>query len=291
MGVGLVMNLLLKNHQSIGDVLMLTACVRDLKRWYPEINVMVDTSCNALFDNNPYISKAFPIGESVIDIKMEYPLIHKISDKDVHFLQGFIEYLNEKLSLRIKLTEFKADLHLTEEEKKPTIEQPYWVMVAGGKSDFTAKHWWKEAWQEVVDKSKVKFVTIGGKEHLANHCTDITGTINMQGKTTIRESFGLIYNAVGVISPVTYAMHVAACFNKQCVVISGGREHWWWEKYPGHQFIHTIGALDCCRSGGCWKNHCENKDTAGHQKCLALINPEKIAEVINGITSISQSSN
>jgi hypothetical protein len=26
-----------------------------------------------------------------------------------------------------------------------------------------------------------------------------------------------------------------------------------WEAYPGHQFIHTIGVLPCCRLGGCWK--------------------------------------
>ena len=278
------MKLLLRNHQSIGDVLMLTACVRDLKRWYPDINVTVDTSCNVLFDNNPYLSKTLPIGESVIDIKMEYPLIHKISEKDVHFLNGFIDYLNEKLSLRIKLTEFKGDLHLTEKEKSERIiKEPYWIMVAGGKNDFTAKLWWQEAWQEIVDKSNVKFVTIGGKEHLNTHCTGLAGTINMQGKTSIREAIQLIYHSEGVVSPVTFAMHTAACFNKPCIVIAGGREHWWWEKYPGHQFIHTIGALDCCRGGGCWKNHCDKKDDKGHQKCLALIDPAKVAEIINKI--------
>lgn len=275
------MNLLLKNHQSIGDVMMLTACVRDLKRWYPDCNVMVDTSCNILFAGNPYLAGSFPIGSDVIDIKMEYPLIHKIGDRDVHFLYGFIEYLNEKLSLRIKLTEFKSDLYLSEKEKTERIvQEPYWVMVAGGKGDFTAKHWWLEAWQEVVDKAKVKFVTIGGKEHLNYHCK-LNNVIDMQGKTTIRQAIQLIYHSKGVISPVTFAMHTAACFDKPCVVIAGGREHWWWEKYPGHVFIHTIGALDCCRSGGCWKNHCINKNEKGHQKCLELIDTGKVAEIIN----------
>ena len=248
---------------------MLTACVRDLKKWYPSINVMVDTSCNALFENNPYLAKLFPIGEDVLDIKMEYPLIHKIGERDVHFLHGFIEFINERLGLRVKLTEFKPDIHLSEEEKQPKITEPYWVMVAGGKNDFTAKHWWQEAWQEVIDKAHVKFVTIGGKEHLANHCTELTGVTNLQGRTTIREAISLIAHSDGVISPVTFAMHTAAFFDKPCVVIAGGREHWWWE---------------CCRIGGCWKNHCENKDEQGHQKCLAMIDPGKVAEIINKIS-------
>jgi len=274
------MNLLLKNHQSIGDVIMLTACVRDIKRWYPEINIMVDTSANVLFENNPYISKVFPIGEEVIDIQMEYPLIHKVGDQDVHFLYGFIDFINKKLSLRVKLTEFKGDLHLTADEKKDNPPEPYWVMLAGGKGDFTAKHWWKEAWQTVVDKSKVHFVTIGGKEHEQHH-SKLTGVTDMVGKTSIREALKLIYHSSGVISPVTFAMHTAAIFDKPCVCIAGGREHWWWEKYPGHHHIHTMGALDCCKSGGCWKSHCSNKNDKGQQKCLALINPGQIAEIIN----------
>jgi hypothetical protein len=40
------------------------------------------------------------------------------------------------------------------------------------------------------------------------------------------------------------------------VVIAGGREPPHWEAYPGHQFLHTIGALPCCATGGCWRSRC-----------------------------------
>lgn len=278
------MNLLLRNHQSVGDIIMLTACVRDLKRWYPEFNIRVSTSCDTLFENNPYICKEFPIGETIIDIKMEYPLIHQLHEKDVHFLHGFIDFLNEKLSLRVKLTEFKGDLYLTEEEKAwNPIGEPYWIMVAGGKSDFPSKIWKAEAWQEVVDNvKKYKIVTIGGKEHKQYH-PELKGAIDMVGKTSIRQSLSLIYNSCGIVSPVTFAMHAAACFDKPAVVIAGGREHWFWEKYWNHKFLHTIGSLDCCREGGCWKNECDNKTEEGHQKCLEMINPKTVAKFINEI--------
>ena len=280
------MNLLLKNHQSIGDVLTLTACVRDLKRWYPNINVGVSTSCNALFENNPYITTTFPVGEPLIDVRMEYPLIHSLHERDVHFIHGFIDHLNDKFSLRVKLTEFKGDLHLSEKEKnwKPVLD-PYWVMVAGGKSDFPAKIWKADAWQTVVNnitsnEKGLKVVTIGGAEHKKHH-PQLKGVVDMVGKTTIRQSLSLIYNSCGVVSPVTYAMHAAACFDKPAVIVAGGREHWFWEKYWNHHFLHTIGSLECCRDGGCWKSECDNRTVEGHQKCLELINPEEVARLIN----------
>jgi len=265
----------------VGDIVMLTACVRDLKRWYPELNIQVATSCDDLFENNPYIGPLSP-GDSIIDIKMEYPDIHHLHEKDVHFLNGFIDFINEKLSLRVKLTEFKGDLHLTEEEKawKP-IDEDYWVMVAGGKPDFPAKIWKKEAWQEVVDNvKKYKIVTIGGKESSHIH-PKLNGVIDMVGKTTIRQSLSLIYNSCGVVSPVTFAMHAAACFDKPAVVVAGGREHWYWEKYWKHKFLHAIGSLSCCKEGGCWKNNCINTTKEGHQRCLELIDPKQVAEMID----------
>jgi hypothetical protein len=51
------------------------------------------------------------------------------------------------------------------------------------------------------------------------------------------------------------------------VVIAGGREAPHWEAYPGHQFIHTVGVLRCCATGGCWKSHTkplgDGKDAPG----------------------------
>jgi hypothetical protein len=58
-------------------------------------------------------------------------------------------------------------------------------------------------------------------------------------------------------------MHLAAAVPSKndrlrpCVVIAGGREPPHWEAYPGHQFLHTVGTLPCCASGGCWKSRCQ----------------------------------
>jgi hypothetical protein len=86
-----------------------------------------------------------------------------------------------------------------------------------------------------------------------------------------------MYHASGVLCPVTFAMHLAAAVeinpkrcktkNRPCVVVAGGREPSTWESYTHHRYLHTMGSLDCCDSGGCWKSRCmkvgdgDKKDT------------------------------
>lgn len=61
---------------------------------------------------------------------------------------------------------------------------------------------------------------------------------------------------------MTLMMHLAAAVERKhsglhdrpCVVVAGGRERPTWEAYPHHQFIHTVGALPCCKQGGCWRS-------------------------------------
>jgi hypothetical protein len=75
----------------------------------------------------------------------------------------------------------------------------------------------------------------------------------------------LVYNADGVLCPVTFAMHLAAAvgtkpgkpLNRACVVVAGGREPSHWEAYTHHQYIGTNGALPCCDAGGCWRSRCQ----------------------------------
>lgn len=56
-----VRRLVLRSFQSPGDVLMLTAAVRDLHAAHPgKFQTDVRTSAPALWDNNPYLT---PLGE------------------------------------------------------------------------------------------------------------------------------------------------------------------------------------------------------------------------------------
>lgn len=263
--------LLIKNYQSPGDIVMLTAAIRDLKVNYPEFQINVSTSCSEIWDNNPHLDRTITEStEGVEIVNAEYPLIHKSNTHPYHFIHGFRMYLQNKLNLGIVQGEFRGDIHISDIEKswisqvqELGINDKFWIIMAGGKYDFTAKWWNPENYQKVVDhfKGKLLFVQCGEKDHFHPKLNNVLDFI---GKTDTRQFIRLVYHSAGVLCPVTFAMHAAAAIktkpeqplNRPCVVIAGGREPTQWEAYPHHRYLHTLGSLPCCDNGGCWKSRC-----------------------------------
>jgi ADP-heptose:LPS heptosyltransferase len=161
---------------------------------------------------------------------------------------------------------------------------PYWIVVAGGKYDFTIKWWHFRRWQGVVDhfRDRLLFVQVGEADH---YHPPLRGVLDLRGRTTMRELVRLVYHAEGVICPVTLLMHLAAAVElksgaiaqRACVVVAGGRESPHWERYPTHQFLDVVGALPCCADGGCWRSRVvplgdgDEKDRAPHL-CERVVN-------------------
>ncbi len=265
-----VKKLILRSFQSPGDVLMLTAAVRDLHRAHPgQFQTDMRTSADALWENNPNLTRLREGEPGVNLLDMHYPLIDQSSQRPYHFIHGYVQYLEQQLRLPIPVTRFQGDVYLAEQEKLlPAgladfgIRDGFWIVVAGGKYDFTYK-WWS-GYQKVVDhfRGVIQFVQCGEVGHWH---PPLDGVINLIGKTSTREFIRLMYHADGVLCPVTFAMHLAAAVPppptaigaRACVVIAGGRESPHWEAYPQHQFLHTVGALRCCAQGGCWKSRCQ----------------------------------
>ena len=262
--------LILRNFQSPGDIVMLTAAVRDLHAACPgEFVTDVRTPCPALWEHNPHITPLSGQDRDVEVIDCHYPLIHQSNHAPYHFLHGFIDYLNGKLGVAIRPTRFCGDIHLAPCEKQwiSQVEEivhwpmPFWIVVAGGKRDFTIKWWARERYQAVVDHfaGKIQFVQVGESGHAHPPLRDV---IDLRGKTDLRQLIRLTHHAQGVLCPVTLLMHLAAAVevrpgmpkNRPCVVVAGGREPPHWEAYPHHQFLHRAGALRCCDDGGCWKS-------------------------------------
>jgi ADP-heptose:LPS heptosyltransferase len=299
--------LILRNFLSAGDIVMLTAAVRDLHRAYPgEFLTDVRTPFPDLWAHNPFITALDENEPGVEVIECHYPLIHQSNTTPCHFLHGFPADLNEQLGLRIRVTAFKGDIYISEEEKAwfSKIEsgtgstEPFWLLVSGGKLDYTIKWWDHERYQQVVDhfRGRIQFVQVGEPSH---HHPPLRGVVDLRGDTDLRRLARLMYHAQGAISPVSLLMHLAAAVetppgaprNRPCVVIAGGREPPHFTAYPHHQFIHTVGALRCCDNGGCWKSRTlplgdgDVKDQAGElcvdvvgrlPRCMHMITVEEV---------------
>ena len=283
---------ILKNFQSPGDILMLSAAVRDLKLSHPEIIVDVRTPCPEIWENNPYLT---PLKENDKDVEVfdvGYPIINDSNEGPWHFVHGFRLDIEDKLKLQIKATKFRGDIFLTNDEKNwismihehfTGEDTPYWLICDGGKNDYTAKHWIPEYAQEVVDyfKDKIQFVQFGA-EGPNHHHPVLNGVINLIGKTDLRQFIRLAYNSDGVVCPVTLALHLAAALpqkqgkprNKPCVVTAGGREPCTFTKYTHHQYLDANGLLPCCDNGGCWKSRTDklnDGDSKDNELCLDTV--------------------
>ena len=174
-------------------------------------------------------------------------------------------------------------------------------------------NWHKSLWeiyrfQKVVNAfPSIRFVQIGAREHFHKPLQG-SNVINLIGKTNIRQLIRLFYWSAGVITPVSFPMHLAAAVEvhpmyrrktRPCIVIAGGREPAQWEAYPNHQYLHTCGILPCCDNGGCWKSRItklhdnsskdesiclrpvQSKSGQIIPECMNLITSDKVIELID----------
>ncbi len=251
---------------------MLTAAVRDLHAAHPgKFQTDVRTSADALFEYNPHITRLANGDKEARTLPMHYPLIHQSNQRPYHFLHGYPQYLEQQLEIRIPLTRFAGDIHLSRQEQQSPLdcgvaELPgrFWIIVAGGKYDFTAKWWNPEYYQQVVEYfvGKIQFVQCGEAGHWH---PPLKSVVNLVGQTSLRQFIHLMHFAEGVLCPVTLAMHLAAAVptsagqpkHRAAVVVAGGREPPHWEAYPHHRFLSNVGSLSCCAEGGCWRSRCQ----------------------------------
>jgi ADP-heptose:LPS heptosyltransferase len=299
--------IILRNFQSPGDIVMLTAAVRDLHRAHPgRFTVDVRTPCPALWEHNPWIRPLRESDPTVTVIACEYPRVHQSNRLPGHFVEAFGAFLGERLGVRVPSSDFRGDVHLApvEREWMSQVEEsvgapvPFWLVNAGGKFDFTAKWWDRARYQAVIDhfRGRILFVQVGEGGH---HHPPLDGVLDLRGRTDLRQLVRLVHHAQGALTPVSLLMHLAAAVevkegrpkNRACVVVAGGREPPHWEAYPHHQYVSAVGALLCCDQGGCWKSRVvplhdgDEKDRPEHlcvdvvgtlPRCMHLIRAEDV---------------
>ena len=224
----------------------------------------VRTPCGSLWNFNPYLTHLDENDPEVESIQLDLSLIDWSNRTPYHALEGFIDNLNEQLGLRVRCTEFKGDIHLSLREKRSIARaragRKTVAVLAGvcrGRHEITVKWWDTGRYQEVVDAfgGRIQFVQAGSG---CDYHPRLEGTIDLRGRTNVRELLQLIYHAEGVLCGVTGPMHLSAAVElpgrpqcvRPCVVIAGGREPAHWEQYPGHQFIHNVGALPAATRAG-----------------------------------------
>ncbi len=246
--------LLIRHRLAPGDVLVCTAAIEALKRQYPgQYRVMVETSCDPVFENNPHVEPLIN-GECAV-LELEYPAISRSNQEPIHFMGAFVENLAEQLNINLRLDCSRPSLYLSDAEKVRPELPLYCLINAGYKSDFTCKHPGRNVYQEIVDHfaGRLLFVQVGEKNPSHQH-QPLEGVVDMIGKTSIRELIRLAYHSLLGVGPETFLGHVFAAFERPYVCFAGGRVPTSWIHYPTTTTLSTVGKLPCCEMGGCWKS-------------------------------------
>ena len=267
--------ILLEHKLAPGDVVATTALVRDIKLTYgDQITLGFDTNFPAIYEHNPHIVPMRKNDPGVQHVVLCYSagITSAGRGNKHHFITWHHKDFTNKTGLHVPVHFPKPDLHLTEYEKNTRpVKGRYWLVFGGGKTDMTTKHWDFKRYQEVVDRLRMyglRFAQSGSTKP-GNVHPPMRDVLNLVGWGYVRQMMWQIYHCEGVIAPITCAMHMAAAFDKPCVVIAGGREEPWWEEYSDawgafgpkaaptkvpHRYLHTVGLLDCCAAKGCWRN-------------------------------------
>lgn len=311
--------IVLHSHLALGDIVTLTAVPRELHRLYPgQFQIAVDTPFPGLWEHNPHIVAHADYAQDW-ERWGEWELIHCHYDQDpiysvhrsnehpVHMLTSYCQDVANRLNLpSLYPAQLMGDIHLSREEygwKSMPHErhnvQRYWLICAGGKTDFTTKWYPALHWQRVVDyfAGRIQFVQVGASGDGHYH-PKLDGVINLVGQTDVRQLVRLVHSACGVVCGITSLMHMAAAVPlptwqrrpRPCVVVAGGRESRTWYSYPTHRILESVGSLPCCAEGGCWQSHTvplgnpeeQAKQRLCHRvvhgvpRCMALIRPEAV---------------
>ncbi len=247
-----------------GDILTMTAAVESLHLTYPgEYETDVRTPASEIWHHNPRITKIADDDPGAEKIALQYSSINRSNQEHLPFLAGYTEDLGRKIGRPLSLKVNRPCLYMNEDEKNwvDQVRQhvtsgrkvPFWLVNAGIKSDYTAKAWPVEYFQEVVTHTlgRIQWVQVGAKEH--DH-PQLNGVINLIGETDHRQLIRLAWHARGGLGPVTYLQHLCAAWEKPYICLVGGREPATWVHYPLQHTLHTVGLLECCRTSACWKS-------------------------------------
>lgn len=232
--------LILQNYQSPGDILMLTAAVRDLHRSFPNPFITdVRTPCPHLWEHNPYLTRLDSADPEALEIECHYPSIHTSNLRPRYFLEAFSDFIGEQLNLTIRCTDFAGTYTSARPRSVGLIrfrnlrEKRF----PSGLSLLGVSSTTRSSGGVLIGSSK-SFTTFGKRSYLFKWERSATITLGYPELSTYEEKqpsgklIRLVHHADGVLTPVSLAMHLAAAVpvrkgkakNRPCVVVAGSFE-------------------------------------------------------------------
>lgn len=254
----------------MGDNLLLTALLPELKNKYPNRKIIVESDkWTELFENNPFVDwvtdKHFKTTKR--HIKPKYR-ITKNTKKSIH--QQIAEYINFD-------HEVYPELYLKDDEIPPLNEKNHIVFCPSGKQGFSAnrKEWGIVNFQEVINELSTKtLITQVGLES-----DPLLDKVYDRRHLDIRQTAGLIKKSTLFVGLEGGLMHLAKSVGTRSLIIYGGVID---PNISGYnENINVFNKVNC---SPCFNSE-KPLDDCLHKKCMEPITPELVIQKINNYLS------
>jgi ADP-heptose:LPS heptosyltransferase len=250
---------------SIGDTLCMTSIIRELYNKYM-YKIVIITTCPDIFLDNPYVfriincenftksqKKSIRRFLSLIDSKrcerygfrrynlfitnytIKYKKINAERYMAIHNIKRHLTVLHSwHFGIKLDYNNINNEIYLSSEEIKTFKEKfmlpdHYCIIQSEGKTTYTPnKEWGFEKFQQVVNiLNNMLWIQTGSKTSKS-----LEGTLDLRGKTSLRELFYLISRAKFILSTEGLLNHAASAFNKKSFVVFSGFHPVEIAKYP-----------------------------------------------------------
>jgi ADP-heptose:LPS heptosyltransferase len=254
---------------ALGDVLMCTPALRELKRVNPGCHVRFHTQFPSLVDGLPYI-------DEVIYLDSSPPGMIRFNYEDIipprrHIAEIFGDCLG------VRVSDVRPDCVVRPELKEPFIAswhdrpRPHIVINRRAGPWTPNKDWPDNSWRILIERlqSWATVIEIGSPS--SPELALAENYIDLRGQTSVEQLVAAIAAADLHIGPMSGPVHIAAAVGTPAVVIYGGYEHPECSGYPWNNSLYTR-----IRCSPCWLREPCPFDL----ECLRMISPRMVEQSV-----------
>jgi len=230
----------------LGDILLCTPALRELKRRNPDCRLTFYTDIPVVIEGLPFIDRVRPSCERPDDViwlryERSLPPRRHIARIIGDWIGLDVRDVRPSCAVREELVErYRRDWS--------GLPRPL-VVVNRSASDWTPnKEWPDEYWDALEARlaARATVIDIGAQTNRATTRPD-GSYLDLRGQTTLPELIAAIAAADLHVAPITGTVHIAAAVGLPSVVIYGGYEHPDCTIYPGN-----IGFYSPVECAPCW---------------------------------------
>jgi ADP-heptose:LPS heptosyltransferase len=258
-------------RMALGDILMCTPGLRELKRRNPGCHVTFYTEYQDLAATYPFIDRVRPTSEAPPDA------VWMLYEPSIPPRRHLARILGDCLGVDVRDVRPSIAVDPAEVERFGAawkdLPRP-WILVTREAGDTTPnKDWPGEYWEALIDRLLARCTIVdAGATGADRRRRPEPNYVDLVGRTTLPQFVAAMAAADLHVAPITGTVHVAAALGIPSVVIYGGYEHPESTAYPGN--INLYSPVECAP---CWlRSPCPYG-----KKCLHRITPDQVEAAVD----------